>query len=44
MQAKHIIGNFEMFFNETKTFLTPKIVLSSAKGNFIFYENYFHYL
>jgi hypothetical protein len=34
MRAKHIIADFEGFFEGAKTFLTAKIVLSTAKGNF----------
>jgi hypothetical protein len=34
MRTKHIIGDFEGFFEGAKTFLTPKIVLSTAKRNF----------
>ncbi len=34
MQAKHIIGDFEGFFEGAETFFDPQIVLSVAKGNF----------
>jgi hypothetical protein len=33
MRTKHIIGDFEGFFEGAKTFLTPKIVLCTAMGN-----------
>ncbi len=33
MRTKHIIGDFEGFFEGAKTFLTFKIVLSTANGN-----------
>jgi hypothetical protein len=33
MRAKHIIGNFEGFFEGAKTFFNPKMVLSTVEGN-----------
>jgi hypothetical protein len=31
--AKHLIGDFDGFFEGAKTFFDPKIVLSAAKGS-----------
>jgi hypothetical protein len=44
MRTKHIIGDFEGFFEGAKTFLTPKIVLSTEKcGRFKWVLKFLNY-